>query len=77
MAIPYSLRVHPPFAPVHTRVAVVLSHHSLILTASPPCMLTVEGNEEVTKEVACVMCHVSSPFITLPLHCLSTGLVLK
>lgn len=50
MAIPYSLRVHPAFAPVHTHVAVVLSHDSLILTASPPCMLTVEDNDEVTEE---------------------------
>lgn len=45
------------------------SHQSLILTASPPCMLTDEDNEEVTREGACV-CFLSfhHPASALPQH---------
>lgn len=46
------------------------SHQSLILTASPPCMLTVEDNEEVTREVACVM----FPLLSSPCLCTASAL---
>lgn len=75
MAIPNSLCVHPAFAPVHTHVAVVLRVTSLWfwLHLHLACWLL----RTMWRSPRSGMSHISSLFITLPLHCLSTGLVLK